>query len=313
LNHKILSCQILLVFAWGYVHCGLVLASENVDTTSAKVRQNEQGFSIAAVGDLGCTSEVSRTINHINNQSVQLILALGDLSYQRESADCWFDMVAPVDRIMKIVLGDQDYRSDSVLRQYKTHFNLSKDYYSFDYKYVHFVALATEIPYDNNSPQYRFIKNDLEAASQNPDFKWIIVYSYRPQYSSSSEHPGNQDLRDALHPLFEKYGVDLILQAHNHNYQRTYPIIPSTLSSPDPIITDSNSNTYQNPEGQIYLTVGTGGAELHSLSEKATFTVNQYMGHGFLKIFFNNIGQTLTGIFYLNQEGAIGDTFKISK
>jgi hypothetical protein len=308
-----LSCQILIVFTWGYVQGGYVLASENDDTISAKLGQNEQGFSIAAVGDLGCTSEVSRTVNHINNQSVQLILALGDLSYQRESADCWFDIVAPVDKIMKIALGDQDYRADSVLRQYKTHFNISRDYYSFDYKYVHFVALATEIPYDNNSPQYKFIKNDLEAASQNPDVKWIVVYSYRPQYSSSTEHPGNRDLRNAFHPLFEKYDVDLILQAHNHNYQRTYPIIPSALSSPNPTITDSNSNTYQNPEGQIYLTVGTGGAELHSLVEKATFTVNQYMGHGFLKIFFDNNGETLTGIFHLNEGGSIGDTFKISK
>ena len=150
-----MSCQIVIVFAWGYVQGGVVLASENDGTISSKVRQNEDGFSIAAVGDLGCTYEANRTVNYIVNQSIELVLALGDLSYQSDSADCWFDIVAPVDRIMKIALGDQDYRSDSVLRQYKTHFNLSKDYYSFDYKYVHFIALATEIPYDNNSPQYK--------------------------------------------------------------------------------------------------------------------------------------------------------------
>jgi hypothetical protein len=37
------------------------------------------------------------------------------------------------------------------------------------------------------------------------------------------------------------------------------------------------------------------------------------MGHGFLKIFFDNNGETLTGIFHLNEGGSIGDTFKISK
>lgn len=308
-----MSCQILLVFACCYVQSGIVLASEHTDAISSKVRRNEQGFSVAAVGDLGCGPEVNSTIKNIQNQSVQLVLALGDLSYQRESANCWFDIMAPVQNMMKIVLGDQDYRSDSVLRQYKTHFNLTKDYYSFDYKFVHFVALATEIPYDLNSPQYKFIQDDLETASQNPNVKWIIVYSYRPQYSSSTEHPGNRDLRDTFHPLFQKYGVDLILQAHNHNYQRTYPISPETSSSPYAIITDSNSNSYQAPEGQIFVTVGTGGADLHSLSDKAIYTVTQYMGYGFLKIFFTEDGKTLTGIFYPNQGGSIADTFKISK
>ena len=153
----------------------------------------------------------------------------------------------------------------------------------------------------------------MEAASQNPNVKWIIVYSYRPQYSSSTEHPGNRDLRDTFHPLFQKYNVDLILQAHNHNYQRTSPIIPGASSSSDAIVTDSNSNSYQAPEGQIYVTVGTGGADLHSLSDKAIYTVTRYMGYGFLKLFFNDDGKTLTRIFYSNQGGSIADTFKISK
>ncbi len=58
-----------------------------------------------------------------------------------------------------------------------------------------------------------------EAVSKNSAIKWIVVFSYRPQYSSPSVHPGNGDLRDIYHPLFQKYNVDLILQAHNHNYQ----------------------------------------------------------------------------------------------
>ena len=116
------------------------MASEHADALYSKVRRNEQGFSVGVAGDLGCGPEVNSTIKNIQNQSVQLVLALGDLSYQRESANCWFDIIAPVQSMMKIVLGDQDYRSDSVLRQYKTHFNLTKDYYSFDYKFVHFVA-----------------------------------------------------------------------------------------------------------------------------------------------------------------------------
>ena len=231
--------------------------------------QSEQktGFNFAAVGDMGCSPLTEKIINDINNKSPEVILALGDLSYQRDNADCWLNIVAPVEPKLKIVLGDHDYDSDSVLKQYKNHFNMSQEYYSFNYENVHFIALATEIPFDINSSQYNFVKNDLEAASKNPDINWTIVYSYRPQYSSPSEHPGNNFLRDLYHPLFQKYNVDIILQAHNHNYQRTYPINYNNESSSSPLVTDNDIESYKDPAGQVYVTVGTGGSVLHDLSE----------------------------------------------
>ncbi|MDQ5869509.1 MAG: purple acid phosphatase [Thermoproteota archaeon] len=302
----------LIVNSTAFIQSVFVFGAQNLPISPFE-SQRTPDFSIAAVGDLGCSPEVKKMVNVINNETMELILILGDLSYQRESADCWFDIVSPIDQRMKIVLGDQDYRANSVLRQYKSHFNLSQEYYSFDYENVHFVALATEIPYDFKSPQYNFVKNDLKAASRNPDIKWIIVYSYRPQYSSPTEHPGNRDLRDTFHPLFQKYSVDLVLQAHNHNYERTYPIKYNEISSSEPIVADSNSNTYENPAGQMYVTVGTGGAQLHGLDGKALYVSNQYMGHGFLEISLTHNGRNLTGTFYSNDDGSIEDSFTIIK
>ena len=85
---------------------------------------------------------------------------------------------------------------------------------------------------------------------------WIVVLSYRPLYSSVSIHSGKAELQDLYHPLFDKYGVDLVLQGHNHNYQRTYPD-PSNSERPgEPIIKDGNNTTdYENP-GYSYLCHG---------------------------------------------------------
>jgi hypothetical protein len=290
-----------------------VFGAQDVPFSPFELQRTLPDFSIAAVGDLGCSPEVKKMVNIINNKTPDLILMLGDLSYQRNDAGCWFDIVSPIEQRMKIVLGDHDYRSDSALKQYKNYFKLSQEYYSFDYENVHLVALATEIPFGINSPQYKFVKNDLDAASQNPDIRWIIVYSYRPQYSSPSEHPGNRDLRDTFHPLFQKHSVDLVLQAHNHNYQRTHPIEYNEISSSEPIVTDPNSNSYENPAGQTYVTVGTGGAELHGFDGMADYVSNQYMGHGFLEISLTHNGRNLTGIFYSNDDGSIEDTFTIIK
>jgi hypothetical protein len=75
-----------------------------------------------------------------------------------------------------------------------------------------------------------------------------------------SIHPGLDELQEAYHPLFEKYGVDLVFQALNHNYQRTYPVTYNEISSSKPIVTSREPVNYDNHlHGQIFLTVGTAG------------------------------------------------------
>src|SRR3712207_9447550 len=84
----------------------------------------------------------------------------------------------------------------------------------------------------------------------------------------------------------------------------------------------SNTNTYTNPEGQIYLTVGTAGASLHSLNRnKAPYLITaQDEVYGFLNIDItnnNNDGTTtLVGTFYSNDDDAseeMTDQFTITK
>ena len=126
--------------------------------------------------------------------------------------------------------------------------------------------MATELPFGINSPQYQFVKKDLETASQIHMTKWIVIYSYIPQYSSPTEHPGNREIRDAFQSLFQKYNVDLFLQAHSHNYQRTYPIEYNEMDTSNPIITDKNEAEYNDPEGIIYAVAGTAGTDLHKFT-----------------------------------------------
>ena len=52
-------------------------------------------FNIAAVGDWGCNSNTDKTVNSIKNQNPELILGLGDYSYE-SSADCWLDALRPI-------------------------------------------------------------------------------------------------------------------------------------------------------------------------------------------------------------------------
>jgi hypothetical protein len=150
----------------------------------------------------------------------------------------------------------------------------------------------------------------------DPNIDWIVVYYHNLAYTSPADvgkgNGAEKELRDTYHPLFDKYNVDLVLQAHNHNYQRSYPVIYNVDDSENPTITENDKNKYYNPKGIIFSTVGTGGAEAYPLTGQASYIVNQYVGFGFLNIDVINNGETLSGKFYAN-DGTIKDHFTITK
>jgi hypothetical protein len=90
-------------------------------------------------------------------------------------------------------------------------------------------------------------------------------------------------MKDVYHPIFQKYGVDLVITTHNHNYQRTYPLKLIGNGDSEPAIADRNNSTYVNPHGPIFITVGTAGEELHDLDGRYPFVANQFKCNGFFK------------------------------
>src|SRR5919112_4550642 len=114
------------------------------------------GFNFAAVGDWGCTDDTIDTVNNIIEKSPELVLGLGDYSYE-DSPDCWFDVIQPISDKMKIEIGNHDVEELGKLPKYMNHFRLTEQYYSFDYRNIHFLALSTEVPFLVNSTQYNFV------------------------------------------------------------------------------------------------------------------------------------------------------------
>ena len=272
---------------------------------------------ISAVGDWGCSSNTQQTVNNIKNKNPQLVLALGDYSYQ-STAKCWLDKIKPIDSKTKINIGNHEVETKKLLDSYLDHFKLSKQYYSFDFQQVHFLTMSTETSFKSNSAQFKFVNNDLQKASKNSSIKWIIVNMHKPLYSSpntcsASSCKGVKSLRDTYHPIFDKYGVDLVLEGHVHDYQRSFPIKYNPSNSLKPIITSSKKNDYNNPAGEIYVLVGTGGINLHGLSGKSSFISSQQDSKfGALNIKITNSGSKLDAKYYTNS-GSIKDQFSITK
>ncbi|MFZ0252456.1 MAG: metallophosphoesterase [Nitrososphaeraceae archaeon] len=269
---------------------------------------------MAAAGDWGCSDNTEKTVQNVRNLNPKLLLALGDFSYDKTST-CWLSVMKPIESITKISIGNHE-DSDTLLNSYLNQFRLSKQYYSFDTNNVHVLIMSTEEESEPNSDQYNFVVNDLRNAANNPDIKWIVVNMHNPFYSSPNECKasgceGDKDFRESFHPLFDKYGVDLVLEGHVHNYQRSFPLAFNQQKSGEPIVTSASKTDYNNPSGAIFAIVGTGGVNLHGLSDKAPFMAfQQDSKFGVLYVHFSD--DKIDAKFVTN-EGETLDHFSISK
>jgi 3',5'-cyclic AMP phosphodiesterase CpdA len=165
------------------------------------------------------------------------------------------------------------------------------------------IASNAQVPaFDVDEEQYKFVLDDLEKASKNKNIDWIFVMFHKPMYSSISKQFEEYIIRDKYHDIFDKYGVDLVIQGHNHIYSRTLPLSFNHADITQPIVdqnstTSNNNNIFINPNGPIFLVVGVGGDELHRITEESYYIANQYnKGFGFVDLKIDD--KRLDGSFY---------------
>jgi predicted phosphodiesterase len=110
-------------------------------------------------------------------------------------------------------LGNHD-TSNEVL--YKP-FNMNgQHYYTFKKGDVQFFVLDSNYM---DRTQLDWIQQQLSASTA----KWKIAYFHHTLYSDGRFHGPDVDLRSQLMPLFEKYGVNVVLSGHEHVYERFKP------------------------------------------------------------------------------------------
>lgn len=283
----------------------VVSVTEQGNLSMVKAQNNAGNFNFVAAGDWGCGKDAHNTFGMMKTMEPELYLALGDYSYE-PSLGCWFNIVESAGSSLRVVVGNHDAEG-SLVHTLMNKFNLAKQYYSFDYHNAHFLALSSELDSGEDPGQFKFAREDLGMAKSNPNIDWIIVYFHRPFYSGSGLD--STGMRDMYHPLFERYGVDLVLTGHAHNYQRSYPLSYNTARPGRPLIADHNQFQYVNTTGTIFTIAGTGGESIQGV-EKKPYLASIYEGFGCLNVQIN--GRTLNAEFYTGAGKTI-DHFGIVK
>ena len=112
-------------------------------------------------------------------------------------------------------LGNHDSRE----QRYYEFFNMNgKLYYSFKAPKEDVRFFALESTYMDQD-QLKWIEDELKKSGED----WKIVFFHHPLYSSSRRHGSQLKLRAVLEPLFIQYNVSLVLNGHDHAYERIKP------------------------------------------------------------------------------------------
>ena len=148
----------------------------------------------------------------------------------------------------------------------------NKGYYSYDLGGWHIVVLNSECSQvggcTRSSPQGQWLQSDLAA---HPAACTLAIW-HKPRFSSGAVHGGNAAVQDFWQILFEA-GADVILNGHDHLYERFGKQRPTGAADPN---------------GIRQFTVGTGGASLYAFGTiQPNSQARNNTSHGVLKLTLN--------------------------
>ena len=123
--------------------------------------------------------------------------------------------------------------------------------------------------------QTRWLEATLSSASLDDDIDWIIVQMHQDALSSSKYGNGSdKGIRESWLPLFDRYGVDLVLCGHDHDYERSWPVRGCNRNvgrdaadggtvdtcQPRPVMTaEPPDGQFDTSDGTIHFILGGGG------------------------------------------------------
>ncbi len=139
--------------------------------------------------------------------------------------------------------------------------------HSFVYGNVAVVGLdSNDVSYEvpanfgySGGTQTGWLAGRLRALRARPGVDFVVVYFHHCAYSTTVQHASEGGVRDAWVPLFDEHRVDLVVNGHNHVYERTDPMRGGARTGPAPI----GATVRPERDGVVYVTAGGGGRGLY--------------------------------------------------
>jgi len=180
------------------------------------------------------------------------VFTLGDNTYPsgtvQEFEDCYHPTWGRHLERTRPSVGNHEYETGGAAPYYN-YFgaaagNAGEGYYSYELGAWHIIVLNSEINMGDDSEQHAWLR-DVLAQHDN---RCMMAYWHKPRFNYGTTEGTNPDLEGIWETLYDA-GVDVILNGHEHNYQRYPPMTPSGAQ-------DAMHGIQQ-------FTIGTGGGDTH--------------------------------------------------
>ena len=212
-------------------------SSENVEeaksvkyTSTSEIPLRFVSVADTGTGDKGQYAVAKAMQRYHQQKPYKLVVLAGDNIYndgEIEKINAVFER--PYQELLKqgvkfqACLGNHDIRTDNGEPQVRyPGFNMQGRYYTFGQDLVQFFALDT-----NHNADWKAQLTWLDKELSRSKAPWKIVFGHHQIYSSG--HYGlNQPFIKTLSPIFQKHGVQLYINGHDHDYERTRSINGTT-------------------------------------------------------------------------------------
>ena len=216
---------------------------------------------LVGAGDIAvCGSSGDEATSNLLVDISGTVFTLGDNAYSNGSAsdytNCYDPSWGRVKSRTRPAPGNHEYQTANA-SGYFGYFGSAagdpaKGYYSYDLGDWHIIVLnsnssCTTIGCAAGSAQEQWLRADLAANTK----ACTLAYWHHPRFNSGATHGNNTAVAPFWNALYE-YGAEVILNGHEHVYERFAPQAPN--ATPDAAA------------GIRQFTVGTGGAGLYSFS-----------------------------------------------
>ena len=150
-------------------------------------------------------------------------------------------------------------------------------WYSFTAGSMRVVSIANDdIAYQDGGSSYvrgysagaqkAWLEKELTTARRDRNIDWLVVCMHQVAISSVDKFNGaDLGIREEWLPLFDAYGVDLVVCGHEHHYERSHPIRGrQTNETQTPIPVATAVDVIDTTKGTVHMIIGGGGTSAPS-------------------------------------------------
>lgn len=326
-------------------HCGSPLGWSSLFYFKAMPNGTRWSPRLAVFGDLGNVNpqSLARLQRETQLGLYSSFLHVGDFAYNMEdnNARVGDEFMRQIETIAAYVPymtcpgnHEQAYNFSNYVNRFsmpagKNRFN--NHFYSWNIGPAHIVSFSTEFYFfvqwgwAQIVQQFQWLENDLREANK-PENRaqrpWIITMGHKPMYCTNNDTDdctSNESIirtgipaihAFGLEDLFYKYGVDLELFAHEHSYERLWPVYNRTVYN------GSYENPYTNPKAPVHIITGSAGCySKHDpfKGESQDWSAFRSEHYGYTRLFIINKTHLFLEQVSDDQDGAVIDKIMLIK